>query len=262
MRKPPFNRPVFSGVFDSVFGKVFGPADGVFSPLDIPNLLAWYDATDASTITETGGLVDAWSDKSGNGNTLTQAVAGNRPGTGTQTINGLNAIEFPGTDEFLEISPFAPTPNLTMAFVFNVVSVSNNADSIISFNDNLAGNDDFQIDANNNSQFFGDFNSSGLGTIPPVQSPTNLETIDTGLIYRLSTADSSVRLFNANVEIASDVGNYNGLLSANQDFKMGINRGSNQFLKVNIGEVIFYNRDITASERTQLFDYFNSKWGV
>lgn len=261
MRKPPFNRPVFSRAFNGVFGRVFG-AEDAFTPFDIPNLLAWYDATDPSTITDAGGgAVSAWADKSGNGNTVIQAVNPDRPLTGTQTINGLNTIAFDGILGNLRSASIVPTPNLTMAFVFNVVTVNANSESIISFDDNLAGNDDFQIDSNNNTQFFGDFNSSGLGSIPVVQNPTDLVGFDTALMYRLSTSDSSVRLFNANVEVDSDVGNYNGLLSADQQFIIAGNRTLAQFIEINIGEIVIVNRDITASERTNLFNYF-SKWGV
>lgn len=71
-----------------------------FAPTDIANLQAWYDASDTATITDAGGgAVSAWADKSGNSYTLTEAT--NRPTTGTRTINGLNTIDFDGSNDIL-----------------------------------------------------------------------------------------------------------------------------------------------------------------
>jgi len=260
MRKPPFNAPAFSRVFAQTFGKVFG-VEALFAPEDIPNLLAWYDAADPSTITDTNGNVDAWTDKSGNGNDFAQSGAP-RPTTGTQTINGLNTIAFNGTNEFLSIATFTPTPNFTIAMVFRVDGINDELESIISFNDNLAGNEDFQIEANSDVAYHGDFTSTNLGDITGVRFPTDLDTVEIALIYQLATVDKSVRLFQSSGPVNSDVGDYNGNLSADQNFKMGVNRGGVQFLNVDIGEMLFINRAIGVQERTQLFDYFNSRWGT
>jgi hypothetical protein len=55
---------------------------------------AWYDAADESTITESSGSVSQWSDKSGNDAHATQTSGSFQPSTGTETINGLNVIDF------------------------------------------------------------------------------------------------------------------------------------------------------------------------
>jgi len=48
----------------------------------------WLDASDSSTITESGGSVSQWDDKSGNGNHITQGNVFLQP-----TVNG-NQIDF------------------------------------------------------------------------------------------------------------------------------------------------------------------------
>lgn len=68
-----------------------------FSPLDL-SPQAWYDASDTSTITQSGGAVSQWNDKSGNGRHVTQATAARQPGTGAVTQNGLNVLTFDGGD--------------------------------------------------------------------------------------------------------------------------------------------------------------------
>lgn len=57
------------------------------------NRVIWLDASDASTLSVTGNALDSWTDKTGNGNTVT-ASGSARPSSGTRTINGLNAIDF------------------------------------------------------------------------------------------------------------------------------------------------------------------------
>lgn len=71
-----------------------------FSPLDLSPAL-WLDAADTATITESGGAVSQWNDKSGNGYTFLQATAASQPKTGTRTQNGLNVIDFDGGDRLV-----------------------------------------------------------------------------------------------------------------------------------------------------------------
>lgn len=66
-----------------------------WTPLDLPGLVAWYDASDAGTLTDAGsGHISAWADKSGNGNTLSQATDSKRPRSGTRSQNSLNVLDF------------------------------------------------------------------------------------------------------------------------------------------------------------------------
>lgn len=61
----------------------------------------WLDAADTSKITSSGGLVSQWTDKSTNAYTFTQATSAYQPTTGTRAINGLNALDFDGTSDWL-----------------------------------------------------------------------------------------------------------------------------------------------------------------
>ncbi|MBJ7456948.1 MAG: hypothetical protein JHC74_12900, partial [Thermoleophilia bacterium] len=48
-------------------------------PEQAVGVLAWFDASDGSTVTESGGGVERWADRSGNLNDATQTTPGNRP---------------------------------------------------------------------------------------------------------------------------------------------------------------------------------------
>jgi len=56
----------------------------------------WFDASDEATITEVGGFVSQWDDKSLNSYHVTQPTGSLQPLTGTRQLNGRNVIEFQG----------------------------------------------------------------------------------------------------------------------------------------------------------------------
>lgn len=64
----------------------------VFSPLDLPNLALWYDASDTASISQVGGLVSQLNDKSGNGLHAVQPTGSLQMTTGAATVNGRNVL--------------------------------------------------------------------------------------------------------------------------------------------------------------------------
>ena len=68
-------------------------AYGQWTPAEIETAL-WLDAADSSTITETGGAVSVWADKSGNGRDVAQNTPRHRPVIGIELVNGLNVLSF------------------------------------------------------------------------------------------------------------------------------------------------------------------------
>jgi hypothetical protein len=77
-----------------------------WTPADISTAL-WLDAADATTITESGGSISQWNDKSGNSRHAIQATSGNRPTVLTGTLNSKNVIAFNGSSQwFSNISSY------------------------------------------------------------------------------------------------------------------------------------------------------------
>jgi len=76
---------------------------------------AWYDAADTNTITASGGAVSQWSDKSGNGNHVMQGTSTARPTTASRTLNGLNVIDFDGSNDELLDTTFASLSSLNLS---------------------------------------------------------------------------------------------------------------------------------------------------
>lgn len=72
---------------------ILDTTSGGWSPLNLPNLVAWYDASSASHVVLNGSNVSQLTDLSGNGNHATQSTAGNQPAY-VQDGSGLNALNY------------------------------------------------------------------------------------------------------------------------------------------------------------------------
>ena len=88
-----------------------------FTPASL-NPQLWLDASDTITITESGGSVSQWNDKSGNSSDAVQATGARQPTSGSATLNGLNVLSFDGGD-FMTIG----TTNLARNVVGTTVYV-------------------------------------------------------------------------------------------------------------------------------------------
>lgn len=64
-----------------------------FSPLHLPGLKLWFDASDASTISVATG-VSQWRDKSGQSNHALQATGAKQPTVAVEALNGKNTLAF------------------------------------------------------------------------------------------------------------------------------------------------------------------------
>ena len=73
--------------------KEFTWNETVWNPSMLSTAL-WLDAADASTITESGGAVSQWDDKSGNNRNAIQATAGRRPSYVESSLNGKAGIDW------------------------------------------------------------------------------------------------------------------------------------------------------------------------
>jgi hypothetical protein len=98
-----------------------------WTPKDLDvDLRGWYDASDLTTITESGGSVSQWNDKSGSGHNLAQATGAEQPTTGTRSLNNKNVLDFDGGDKiFTNDSVMSGNPDVTIATVA-IYDINNN----------------------------------------------------------------------------------------------------------------------------------------
>lgn len=76
---------------------------------------AWWDGADSSTLTLVSGVVSQWRDKSGNGFHMDQPTAADRPAL--STINGVQALDFDGSNDCMLRTANIATNVINMAFV-------------------------------------------------------------------------------------------------------------------------------------------------
>jgi hypothetical protein len=244
-------------------GIISSSGAAAFDPTSIADLVAWYDASDTSSISLSGSEVTQWNDLSGNAHHATQGTSTRRPLSGTRSLNGLNVLDFDGTDDFLinngiassfegEDKPFtifqvsqldtAATGQTHWAITYNV----NNTPRIFPAEANLNIRDDSGSAValtitgalNTNAQFL-TFRSSGLNFTGFLDD----SLINTGTSYNLIDLTLSRGTIGA---YRNDSLFPNGVLFSNGT----------------IGELIFYNRELTLTEVEEVHSYLSAKWGI
>jgi len=98
-------------------------------PTDISGLIQWLDADDASTVTESGGFISDWVDKSIEANDVTQLTGADQPLYVTGEINGRNIVRFDGISDHLSGAPFLLDAGTATIFV--VIKAPAQADGVI-----------------------------------------------------------------------------------------------------------------------------------
>lgn len=219
----------------------------------------WLDASDTSTISESGGAVSQWSDKSGNGNHVAQANAANQPSTGTATIGGLNALSFDGSADYLAkaTNTLLVNPSDGTFTVFAVIK-----------NDTLSGVDQIVFQDAGTPRMPQFLRTSG--TTPQsiiftgVSAVTdNGATISTGTNYLLTALCET-----DNLEVF-----VNGTSSAGTAVTAGINTESLpigvgarntglDYWDGLIGEIVVIPKALTAGEQDEIEELLTTKWGV
>jgi hypothetical protein len=230
------------------------------------NLLLWLDASDAATITSSGGLVSTWADKSGGGNNANQATGTKQPTTGSTTQNGKNVLAFDGTSDFMVSNCGVTTNALTMFVVANKTAAggaSNTYSRVVSFATSSNSNDY----GYNNSILFAYSQGLNAGFNPSAYAYSNGTT--SGLQNQYNQANSSgMRINGTAVSIynnaSSNTTTY-GSISMNSD-RVGIGNSFNgladAYLNGWIGEVLVYNSSLTDLQVTGTLAYLKAKWAT
>ena len=218
--------------------------------------IAWYDASDTSTITTSiaGNDVIKMTDKSSNGFDLT-VISSNRvgPDSGTRTLNDLNVLEYSKTSTssnvILEHNGFNQNQPIVLTMLVHLDNEgvsTGEQDFLISFTEQIdprlsirrTTSDAFQILA------------QGAG----ITSDTNTVTEpgDYLVTAYLNSSNSSLRI-NGNFEKSGSLPN-NTLVNIN----LGGEFNENQCLDGFIAETIFYSKN---SDIIKIEGYVAHKWG-
>lgn len=222
-----------------------------FVPTDIANLALWLDASDASTITQAGGLVSQWNDKSGNARNATQAIGANQPVTGTRTIGGLNAIDFDGLTDFMTL---ASALDRTNGYTFFSVSAFDDTLTTKSLIGGAAAGC-FVVRANS---------TENVQVVRQGQAVllTGATALTAGTGYIL-TAQSSVAGNSIRLNGVSDGSNAtDSAYTTNSGIIGAENNGLANMMDGPIGSLMVWTRILTIAERNLVGNYLAAKWGI
>ena len=229
-----------------------------FNPSDIETAL-WLDAADASTITESGGAVSQWNDKSGNGNNVSQATPANQPTYASSVINSLNVVRFTNTRD----NRLATAAAILTQQSFGIYAITANR--------NPSGE----------SSWAGQYIGLDIGRTLFYQNgvSTRLAAIGSGSgsAVLTGTADANFHIFG--YEAVAGAGNsyttyyegeigvtgtHSSNLISNTTFKIGdADAGSNDFsCQADVAEVIICLAPLSTIERQKIEGYLAHKWGL
>ena len=216
-----------------------GPIEGTsFNVNDLSPAL-WLDAADASTITESGGKVSQWDDKSGNNNHISQSNSSYQPQYNPTQLNGQGGVDF-----YLNKKLFSSdTP--TIKYVITVIEARNpvwNGFHAI-------------LDARTGSTRIGGLMNNNAASWYTDAKPEKIWEDGNELTnYNLTSIDSP----HVNAFVVKDgrgTGNYTGLTVGSYD--NGNSGGSaTQY------EIIALSSEPSQEDRQKLEGYLAHKWGL
>lgn len=230
-----------------------------FSPSRLSPAL-WFDASDANSITSSGGKVSQWNDISGNGRNATQATSANQPTTGTDTIGGLNALTF-GASTWIVTSAYSPpTSGFTTFAVANQTTAS---DGYIweQSSDNTARRyfwrSNTQIGKNllvfgyNDSPNFRDYTVSY-----PASAGARL------LMGRTVGNDVGVAVYSTPKTSETWLERTNYPQSGSRAVTLGNSAATTKPWNGTIGEILVYDSELSFANCRLVLDYLRAKWSL
>jgi hypothetical protein len=234
-----------------------GPVAAVSSPLDIAGCVGWWDASDASTLTLDGsGNVEAWADKTSEGNDLTQATAANRPSVTAAAVNGLPAVTFDGSNDTLRTGAISLTQPFQYYLVFRFESAyTSGAPRIIDAGTQPSpgrAGEFFRQGANDARLYSG---STVVGSSVPAGQ---LEQFNLWSISSGGASDSFIRYKGGEYQVSTTAGT-----GAGSRITLGgdSNATASSHSNISVAELVLVSGALSAAERASLERYFAVKYG-
>jgi hypothetical protein len=243
-------------------------ATDVVSPTSVSGINFWYDATDAASITSSGGLVSQWNDKSGNGFHMSASGA-LRPTITSKFRGGRNVMTFGGSQYMIgnaNLTANAFTHFIVMAKT-SAASGSTEYSRSLSLWNTAEGNDYANLNAFEIHWFS---TASFSGVNGPAAGPYRNSASIAATPLTIGAASLGTTKFEgANVTYTLNSATVTGTTSATP---INVNRqtiggggttgGGDQLLIGWIGESIMFDRVLNSTEITTIQKYLKDKWGV
>lgn len=216
-------------------------ATGLLPPPPVSGYTAWYDSTRVTT----AGVISSWADSSGNNNTLTPSATG--PTLVSAGINFLPTLSF--TNNRMQV-----LSALTGASAFTVFAVAQSNETNPAVSRWLVEVGNQYGGAQVTGRF--DFVMRGVADLQggPMSSTPHVWEMD-GTIP--GTATATLRIDNIQTATGSGVMHAQGAVTYVGD----VDDFSGPWVGL-IGEVIFYNTQLSPANINSVYQYLKAKWGT
>jgi hypothetical protein len=232
----------------------------------IPSLALWFDASDPTTITQSGGTVSQWRDKSSNAYSVIQGTASNRPTYTTNLLNGLPGIQISATTYLYQVG--SSIPNFSSSPATTVYMVAKNGSTMPNWN--IINTMFFIGDGGGTNRYhlsFGYGTANGLTLLANgsyIVSPSSyvVPLNSNAIIGFSSSATSNFLFYNGSNTAYASTG---ALPTANNStwFLFGDARTSiNAVTDENIYEFVGFNTVLTRAQQQSVEGYLATKWGL
>ena len=251
----------------SAFTKCFRPVSNY--PSDISDLVVWLRADSGVTFDIATQQVSAWTDYSGNSNSVAQATSASQPlRIGYDGANDKARINFNGTSHILTSNNNAPiTANdFTILSVFKYTNLDNSSQRVFSVREST-DRVVFGLDSSGRI-FFKAVDNDGfqgqvLSDVSEIMSDFNIAMAQ---CKKISGGSDLIVQFNNNATQTTTVANFNNNDTGFDDavFTIGglTTLTSFTYLKGDLCELIVFNRALNTTELATVKDYLNNKYRI
>lgn len=239
------------------------PAWSFWEPTCLGSSLAqWLDASETSSITVVSNNVSAWSDKSSNGRSLSQATPSIRPAYSSSGLGtGYPAIDFSAGSTYLQGSPFMYAFGTTSVFAtykggtgtdYLFSEVASNSTDYYTPLSGSSGAIRFRFSKNGTSTSLVSATSNSYGSSTPATKLLMVE--DTG---------SSVSMYSNGLTVNPSTTSYTAVSITMTNFYLGARiTSSPSYASGQLAEFIITNGILSSADRQKLEGYSAHKWGL
>lgn len=238
-----------------------------FKPSDIAGLDLWLDASDNSTVLDSSSnpagdnvAVQTWQDKSGNSNHATQSNVSRQPFRRASEINGLDAIDFLGSPNFMDgTSDITPRQSEPKTFFFvckpdtgtGLTNGGEVANMYLAAGDTgSGGNITCEISYRTNTRTW-------ISSTPCSTSDANIITLTQSGSGNLH---SVVSMWLNGASVTRTSGTDGLLVNKVGGYRIGASYDINFDFDGRICEVLVYDSELSTANRQSVESYLEKKW--
>lgn len=232
------------------------------------NLQLHLDADDASTITQSGGFVTSWADKSGNGYNFIQPNTANSPITVANELNGRTVIRFDGVSDRLSTGSSGLVRNWagsTIYFVARARSVSGRRDMFAIANNNTSSVRTGLYLPLASTGFSVANRIADSDSLRQTNSPLNPQTYWRTYVAESNHTANRTRAYLNNTLVQTTTGTTTAGNSSNTAAAItiiGCGLGINMFSDIDVAEILVYEGAHNDTQRAEVLEYIKTKWGI